>query len=66
MIRAAASGIATALGWALAVWAVYQHPRIDWPEFALIIAAGLVVYGAMWIKDFIDQIAREGENTDAD
>ena len=30
------------------------------------IAAGLVVYGAMWIKDFIDQIAREGESTDAD
>ena len=63
MKRAALAGIATVGGWALALWAVYQHPRLDWPEFALMVAAGMIVYGTMWIKDFIGQIAREEGKT---
>lgn len=62
MKRAALAGIATVLGWALALWAVYQKPRMDWPEFALVISAGLIVYGTMWVKEFISQIVKEGAN----
>lgn len=58
MARAAISGLTTMIGTALAIWAVYQNVRLDWPETALICGVTFFTVGAVltWqmLKDFTE------------
>lgn len=53
MSRAIIAGLCTVLGTFLGAWGVFQQPRLDWPEFALLIGAGLFVYGATLIWEAV-------------
>ena len=53
MSRAVIAGLCTVLGTFLGAWGVFQQPRLDWPEFALLIGAGLFVAGATMIWEAV-------------
>lgn len=45
MRSAAIGGALTALGLFLAIWAVYQEVRLDWPETALLFGVTFFIIG---------------------
>ena len=45
MRSAAIGGALTALGLCLAIWAVYQEVRLDWPETALLFGTVFLLMG---------------------
>lgn len=53
MSRAITAGACTTIGAFLGAWGVFQQPRLDWPEFALLIGAGLFVAGATMIWEAV-------------
>ena len=53
MSRAICAGLCTVVGTFLGAWGVFQRPRLDWPEFALLIGAGFFVAGVTMIWEAV-------------
>lgn len=56
MRSAMIGGGATALGLFLAIWAVYQQVRLDWPETALLAGVTLLVVGMLKLAEITKEM----------
>ncbi len=61
MIRAALCGATTTAGTILAIWAVYQNVRLDWPEIALMASVWCIVSGGVLMGKLLNDMKGEEE-----